>query len=124
MSATRTPASGDVVDFNESTALELVLATVKNTPDPRNKALFESLLRHLLGEGGRRERAGRQQAGDKRQRGAAWFEGQFIGHETSHRREAAAQENIPPRNWNTCRRCRSFQVANNIKPSTSASPTL
>lgn len=49
MSATSVPPSGDIVDFNESTALELVLATVKNTPDPRNKALFESLLRHLIG---------------------------------------------------------------------------
>jgi hydroxyquinol 1,2-dioxygenase len=42
-------ASDDVVDFNESTALDLILATVKDTPSPRNRAIFESLLRHLIG---------------------------------------------------------------------------
>jgi hydroxyquinol 1,2-dioxygenase len=41
--------SDDVVDFNEETALDLILATVRDTPSPRNRALFESLLRHLIG---------------------------------------------------------------------------
>lgn len=49
MSSVRERKSDDIVDFNEDTALELVLATVKDTPSPRNRALFESLLRHVIG---------------------------------------------------------------------------
>jgi hydroxyquinol 1,2-dioxygenase len=49
MNATSNPKSDDVVDFNEETALDLILATVRDTPDPRNRALFEALLRHLIG---------------------------------------------------------------------------
>lgn len=41
--------SDDIVDFNEQTALELILATVKDTPSARNRALFEAFLRHLIG---------------------------------------------------------------------------
>jgi protocatechuate 3,4-dioxygenase beta subunit len=49
MSSVHAPQSDDIVDFNEGTALDLILATVKDTPSPRNRALFESLLRHLIG---------------------------------------------------------------------------
>jgi len=49
MSSVREPVIDDIVDFNEQTALDLVLATVKNTPSPRNRVLFESFLRHLIG---------------------------------------------------------------------------
>jgi hydroxyquinol 1,2-dioxygenase len=48
MSITSESKSDEIVDFNEDTALSLILATVKNTPSPRNRALFESLLRHLI----------------------------------------------------------------------------
>jgi hydroxyquinol 1,2-dioxygenase len=48
MSVTSESTTDDVVDFNEDTALGLVLATVKDTPNPRNKVLFEALLRHLI----------------------------------------------------------------------------
>jgi hydroxyquinol 1,2-dioxygenase len=48
MSSVRETASDDIVDFNEDTALDLILATVRDTPNPRNRALFESLLRHLI----------------------------------------------------------------------------
>jgi hydroxyquinol 1,2-dioxygenase len=48
MSATSESTTDDVVDFNEETALGLVLATVKDTPNPRNKVLFEALLRHVI----------------------------------------------------------------------------
>lgn len=41
--------SDDIVDYNEDTALDLILATVKDTPSPRNRVLFEALLRHLIG---------------------------------------------------------------------------
>jgi len=49
VSTVREFKSDDIVDFNEDTALDLILATVKDTPSPRNRALFESLLRHLIG---------------------------------------------------------------------------
>jgi protocatechuate 3,4-dioxygenase beta subunit len=42
-------ASDEIVDFNEDTALGLILATVQNTPSRRNRELFEALLRHLIG---------------------------------------------------------------------------
>jgi hydroxyquinol 1,2-dioxygenase len=48
MSTTSASRSEDLVDFNEETALGLILATVKDTPNPRNKALFEAFLRHLI----------------------------------------------------------------------------
>ena len=48
MSITSDSAVDDVIDFNEDTALDLILATVKNTPNPRHKFLFESLFRHLV----------------------------------------------------------------------------
>jgi hydroxyquinol 1,2-dioxygenase len=48
MSSVHALKSDDIVDFNENTALDLILATVKDTPSPRNRALFESLLRHLI----------------------------------------------------------------------------
>ena len=49
MSAVGQTQAGDIVDFNEETALDLILATVRDTPNPRNRALFEALLRHLIG---------------------------------------------------------------------------
>jgi hydroxyquinol 1,2-dioxygenase len=49
MSTVHETNAGDIVDFNENTALDLILATVKDTPNPRNRALFEALLRHLIG---------------------------------------------------------------------------
>lgn len=49
MSSVSERRSDDIVDFNEQTALDLILATVKDTPSPRNRALFESFLRHLVG---------------------------------------------------------------------------
>jgi hydroxyquinol 1,2-dioxygenase len=49
VSALNETKSDDIVDFNEDTALDLILATVRGTPSPRNRALFESLLRHLVG---------------------------------------------------------------------------
>jgi hydroxyquinol 1,2-dioxygenase len=48
VSSVRESRSDDVVDFNEETALDLILATVKDTPSPRNRAIFEALLRHLI----------------------------------------------------------------------------
>jgi hydroxyquinol 1,2-dioxygenase len=48
MSATTSSDTNAIVDFNEETALGLILATVKDTPNPRNKVLFEALLRHLI----------------------------------------------------------------------------
>ncbi len=48
MSILRESKSDDIVDFNEDTALGLILATVKDTPNPRNRALFEALLRHVI----------------------------------------------------------------------------
>jgi hydroxyquinol 1,2-dioxygenase len=49
MSSVRELKSDDIVDFNEGTALDLILATVKDTPNPRNRVLFEAFLRHLIG---------------------------------------------------------------------------
>src|ERR1017187_10554675 len=48
MSIASESKSDDIVDFNEETALGLILATVQNTPSLRNRLLFESLLRHLI----------------------------------------------------------------------------
>ncbi len=48
MSATTTNFS-KIVDFNEETALDLIVATLQATPNPRNKVIFESLIRHLIG---------------------------------------------------------------------------
>ena len=48
MSSVSERKSDDIVDFNEDTALDLILATVKDTPSPRNRAIFEALLRHLI----------------------------------------------------------------------------
>jgi hydroxyquinol 1,2-dioxygenase len=49
MSIASESQTGDIVDFNEDTALGLILATVQDTPSPRNRVLFESLLSHLIG---------------------------------------------------------------------------
>jgi len=38
-----------VVDFNEESALDLILATLQATPNPRDKVIFESLIRHMIG---------------------------------------------------------------------------
>ena len=46
-----------------------------------------------------------------------------VNHWGNHRGLASAQETSPPRNWNRFSFCRSFQVANNIKPASKARPT-
>jgi len=43
-----TDASTDIVDFNEDTALSLILATIEETPSARNRQIFEALLRHVV----------------------------------------------------------------------------
>ncbi len=49
MSTTSKSTADDIIDINEDTALDLILATVKDTPNPRNKVLFETFIRHLIG---------------------------------------------------------------------------
>ena len=41
MSIAQQPTTDEIVDFNEDTALGLILATVQNTPSPRNREIFE-----------------------------------------------------------------------------------